>query len=86
MEDLFWILTGSMGVLMTALGFFLKTYFQAVIEKLDALVNKLEMLGETKAIHEQQIKYLQNEQTNIHKRLNEHSSRIRNLEIQNRKN
>ena len=85
MEVKFWIVSCALVIVTTVLGFLLKMWFKEIIDKLDALVEELKILAQTKVVHEQQIKYLQEDQTNTKKRLNDHSKRIRNLELDKKK-
>ena len=81
MEIRLWIVTSCLGIVLIILGFFLKTWFRQIVSKLGDLVQKMELLGETKAVHAEQLKYLHEGQAAAHNRLNDHSKRIRNLEM-----
>lgn len=84
MEIKFWIVSCALAIVTTVLGFLLKMWFKEIIDKLDDLVGELKILAETKVIHEQQIKYLQEDQINTKQRINDHSRRIRSLELKDK--
>lgn len=81
MEVKFWIVSCALVIVTTVLGFLLKMWFREIIDRLDDLVAAQKILAETKVVHEQQIKYLQEDRVNIKYRLNDHSQRIRRLEL-----
>lgn len=68
-------------IALIVIGFLLKTWFNQIIKRLDELVEEIKNLNQTKTIHDQQIKYLHEGQVHIHERLNDHSKRIRDLEL-----
>ena len=76
-----WILVGVAGVMATILGFIIKTVTGEVIKRLDEIVTELKQLTYTTTIQGQEIKGLQDKDAIIHSRLNEHSERIRYLEM-----
>ena len=80
-----WILIGVAGVMATILGFIIKVVTGQVIKRLDEIVIELKQLTHAATIQGQQIKGLQEQDAMIHRRLNEHSSRIHALEIKNNK-
>jgi len=76
-----WILIGVAGVMATILGFVIKVVTGQVIKRLDEIVMELKQLTHATTIQGQQIKGLQEQDAIIHRRLNEHSTRIHALEI-----
>lgn len=83
MEIKLWVVMGVLSIILTVLGFFLKSWFSQVMDKLDNMENKMGAYGETKAVHSEQIKNLYKELTAMHVRLNNHGDRIRTLEMNN---
>jgi hypothetical protein len=75
-----WILVGVAGVMATVLGFIIKVVTDQVIKRLDEIVLELKQLTHASTIQGQQIKGLQEQDAMIHRRLNEHSSRLLALE------
>ena len=76
-----WILVAVVTVTATVLGFVIKTVIGRVINKLDEIVSELKQLTRASAVQEQQIKELQEQDKNLHHRLNDHSGRIRTIEL-----
>jgi hypothetical protein len=76
-----WILITVAGVMSAILGFIIKVVTGQVIKRLDEIVTELKQLTRTATIHGVEIKGLQEQDTIIHRRLNEHSARIHSLEI-----
>lgn len=76
-----WILISVAGIMATVLGFVIKVVTGQVIKRLDEIVTELKQLTRATTIQGQQIKGLQDQHATIHRRLNEHSSRIHALEI-----
>ena len=74
-----WILVGVAGVMATVLGFIIKVVTDQVIKRLDEIVMELKQLTQATTIQGQQIKGLQEQDALIHRRLNEHSSRLHSL-------
>ena len=70
----------------TILGFMIKVVTGQVIKRLDEIVMELKQLTQATTIQGQQIKGLQEQDAVIHRRLNEHSTRIHDLEIRLLKN
>lgn len=70
----------------TVLGYMIKLVTVEVIKRLDEIVSELKQLTQATTIQGQQIKGLQEQDTVIHSRLNEHSDRIRSLEINGNQN
>ena len=68
------------GAMAAILGFIMKVVTGQVIKRLDDIVTELRQLTRATDIQELQIKSLQEQDTIIHRRLNEHSARIRTLE------
>jgi hypothetical protein len=75
-----WILIAVAGIMATMLGFIMKVVTGQIIKRLDEIVTELKHLSRATTIQGQQIKGLQEQDTMIHRRLNEHSERIRALE------
>ena len=75
-----WILIGVAGIMATVLGFIMKVVTGQVIKRLDEIVLELKQLTNATTIQGQQIKGLQEQDAVIHRRLNEHSVRIRAME------
>jgi uncharacterized membrane protein YhiD involved in acid resistance len=75
-----WILVGVAGIMATVLGFIIRIVTAEVLKRLDEIVLELKQLGKTTTIQGQQIKGLQEQDAMIHRRLNDHSARIRALE------
>ena len=75
-----WILIGGAGIMATVLGFIIKVVTGQVIKRLDEIVLELKQLTQATTIQGQQIKGLQEQDAVIHRRLNEHSTRIHTLE------
>ena len=78
-----WILVGVAGAMAAVLGFIIKVVTGQVIKRLDEIVMELKQLTQATTIQGQQIKGLQEQDAMIHRRLNEHASRIHALEIKN---
>ena len=76
-----WVLIGMAGVMATILGFIIKVVTGQVIKRLDEIVMELKQLTQATTIQGQQIKGLQEQDAVIHRRLNEHSTRIHALEM-----
>lgn len=76
-----WILVAAITAITTVLGFVIRTVIGQVIKKLDEIVNELKQLTKTSAVQEQQIKELQEQDKNLHHLYNDHSARIRTIEI-----
>ena len=76
-----WILIGGAGIMATVLGFIIKVVTDKVIKRLDEIVTELKQLTQATTIQGQQIKGLQEQDAEIHRRLHEHSARIHALEI-----
>jgi len=81
-----WILIGGAGIMATILGFIIKVVTGQVIKRLDEIVMELKQLTQSTTIQGQQIKGLQEQDAVIHRRLNEHSTRIHDLEMRALKN
>jgi hypothetical protein len=75
-----WILIAVAGIMATILGFVMKMITGQVIKRLDDIVLELKQLTRATTIQGQQIKGLQEQDALIHRRLNEHSTRIHTLE------
>lgn len=80
-ELMIWILISAVSIVATILGFVIKIVTRQVIKKLDEIVSELKQLTRTSAIQEQQIKELQEQDKTLHHRINDHSSRIRTIEL-----
>ena len=78
-----WVLIGGAGIMATILGFIIKVVTGQVIKRLDEIVMELKQLTQATTIQGQQIKGLQEQDAVIHRRLNEHSTRIHALETRN---
>jgi uncharacterized membrane protein YhiD involved in acid resistance len=76
-----WILIGVAGFMATVLGFIIKVVTNQVIKRLDEIVLELKQLTQATTIQGQEIKGLQEQDAMIHRRLNEHSSRLHALEL-----
>ena len=76
-----WMLAGVVCTLATILGFMIRLVTKEVIKRLDDIVSELKQLTKTSTAQEEKIKYLQDQDILINGRLNEHSSRIRSLEL-----
>ena len=81
-----WILISVAGIMAAILGFIIKVVTAQVIKRLDEIVLELKQLTQATTIQGQQIKGLQEQDAMIHRRLNEHSSRIRSLETRTTNN
>ena len=81
-----WILLASVTIIATILGFVIRTVIGQVIKKLDEIVQELKQLTKTSAVQEQQIKELNEQDKTIHHILNDHSARIRSIELRTNKN
>ena len=81
LEIKIWILIGVAGIMATILGFIIKVVTGQVIKRLDEIVMELKQLTQATTIQGQEIKGLQEQDAVIHRRLNEHSTRIHALEI-----
>lgn len=76
-----WILVGVAGIMATMLGFIIRIVTAEVLKRLDEIVVELKQLSKATTIQGQQIKGLQEQDDIIHRRLDDHSARIRILEI-----
>jgi uncharacterized membrane protein YhiD involved in acid resistance len=81
-----WVLVGVAGIMAAVLGYMIRLVTLEVIKRLDEIVSELKQLTQATTIQGQQIKGLQEQDTVIHSRLNEHSDRIRSLEINGNQN
>jgi L-2-hydroxyglutarate oxidase LhgO len=75
-----WILIAVAGVMATILGFIIRVVTAQVLKRLDEIVLELKQLTYATTIQGQQIKGLQEQDAIIHRRLNEHSTRLHTLE------
>lgn len=75
-----WILIAVAGIMASVLGYVVKTITNQVLKRLDDIVQELKQLTHVTTVHGLQIKGLQEQDTMIHHRLNEHSARIHALE------
>lgn len=75
-----WILVGVAGIMATMLGFIVRIVTAEVLKRLDEMLVELKQLSKATTIQGQQIKGLQEQDAIIHRRLNDHSARIRILE------
>ncbi len=80
MEIKVWLLVGVASVMAAILGFIIKVVTDQVLKRLDEIVTELKQLTQSTTVQGQQIKGLQEQDTIIHRRLNEHSERIHTLE------
>lgn len=80
MEIKIWILTSALIIVISILGFILRAISQQILKRLDDMVDELKVLNEMKTMHDQQIKFIQEGQSSINSRLNNHGERIRVLE------
>ena len=76
-----WILIAVVSTLAAILGFGIKVVTHEVLKRLDAIVNELKQLTRETTVQQQQIKRLQDQDTTINYRLNDHARRIRTLEL-----
>lgn len=76
-----WVLIGVVSVLAAILGFMIKLVTKEVIKRLDDIVTELKQLTKTTTVQEEKIKSLQDQDLLINQRLNDHSGRIRTLEL-----
>ncbi|MBA3828684.1 MAG: hypothetical protein H0X33_07090 [Taibaiella sp.] len=76
-----WILLAAVSAMAAIIGFTIKVLTSQVINRLDEIVNELKQLTRNSAIQEQQIKDMQEQNRMIHQRLNDHSGRIRTVEM-----
>lgn len=76
-----WILIAVAGVMATMLGFMINVVTGQIVKRLDEIVTELKQLTHATTIQGQQIKGLQEQDAMIHRRLNEHSERIHELEL-----
>ena len=76
-----WILIAVAGIMATTLGFIIKVVTGQVLKRLDEIVMELKQLTQSATIQGQEIKGLQEQDAIIHRRLNDHSQRLRKLEI-----
>ncbi|MBX6361254.1 MAG: hypothetical protein IRZ03_14380 [Acidobacterium ailaaui] len=77
-------ISAVLGITLVVLGFLLKSWFNQIINRLDELVEEIKQLNHIKTVHDQQIKFLQENQMNMQNRLNDHGKRIRDLELKQR--
>lgn len=78
-----WILVAVAGIMAGVLGFVIQVVTAQVLKRLDDIVTELKQLTQATTIQGQQIKGLQEQDAMLHRRLNEHSSRIHALERKN---
>lgn len=83
MEIKVWILTSVLAIVVVVMGFLLKMWFRQIITRLDELVEEMKGISQVAAVQEQQIKNINDQIGESRQRLNNHSERIRNLEIKN---
>lgn len=76
-----WILVGVAGGMATVLGFVIKVVTSQVIKRLDEIVLELKQLTHATTRQGLEIKNLKEQDAIIHRRLNDHSSRLHALEI-----
>ncbi|TAN18823.1 MAG: hypothetical protein EPN37_04485 [Chitinophagaceae bacterium] len=77
-----WILTTALILVISVIGFIVKTITRQILKRLDQIVNELKQVTRLSTVHEQQIKSLGDQQANTNMRLNDHAVRLRKLEIQ----
>jgi hypothetical protein len=81
-----WILIAVAGSMATILGFIIKLVTGEVIKRLDEIVVELKQLTQATTVQGQQIKGLEEQDAIIHRRLNEHATRIHELELRQTRN
>ena len=81
MELQIWVLTGVVTTLSAILMIVLKVSLQRLISRLDKLIDEVRGLTETVSTHKSEIENLITKNNEQDKRLNVHSERIRDLEI-----
>jgi uncharacterized membrane protein YhiD involved in acid resistance len=81
-----WVLAGLVSVLAAILCFMIKLVTREVIKRLDDIVSELKQLTKTTTTQEEKIKQLRDQDILINQRLNEHSGRIRIIELKNNHN
>lgn len=81
MEVKVWILVAAVGVMGTALGFVIKVATNLLIKRLDGIVDELKRLNLSNSLHGQDITHLQETNSQVQTRLNNHADRLRSLEI-----
>ena len=86
MEIQIWVLTGVVSALSTVLMMVFKNSLTRLINRLDKLIDQVKELTETVGVHKNVIDSLSVKNYEQDKRLNSHSDRIRELEINIHKN
>ena len=82
-----WVLTGVVSILSTVLLIIFKISLQRLIGRLDSLIEEVKELRESTSVHSNSIDHLRRKNMEQDKWLQEHSERIRVLEInQNKSN
>jgi cell division protein FtsB len=76
-----WVLVAIVTIMSAILGFIMKVVTNQVIKRLDDIVRELKQLTKVTTIQEEQIKRLQDQDTVVNHRLNDHSKRIRSIEL-----
>ncbi len=80
-----WMLTGVVSALSTVLMIVFKTSLTRLVNWLDKLIDQVRELTETVGVHKNAIDSLSTKNNEQDKRLNGHSERIRELEINQNK-
>ena len=77
-----WILVAVAGAMATIMGFIVKLITDQVLKRLDEIVTELKQLTHATTVHKEQIKGLQEQDAMLHRRLNNHVTRIKAIETQ----
>jgi len=80
-----WILVSLVVIMGSVLGFIGKVVTKIIIQRLDDIVKELRELNKASSMHAQDIKNLQEADTVINHRLNNHADRIRVIEMKGAK-
>lgn len=75
-----WVLSGVLGLALVIVGFLSKNWFNTIAEKLEKIIDALNLINVSLTSHTKDIEYLKQEQARIHERLNAHGERLHELE------
>ena len=80
-----WVYRGLIGLLIAVIGWVIKNFTTKVTRKLDELIDAMNSLSGKYIAQEGQIKQVVDVQSDHAKRLNDHSERLRQVEIKQAK-
>ncbi len=79
---LMWVLTGALGLVLSALAYLAKTMVSQVLKKLDSIIIELQNLTRVTDAHESRIDNVMDDYDTMKEDIQDHSQRLTRLEIQ----